>query len=210
MLVILILVILIWTSKSTPSASVSNKLTVSRDDQINERTLTYWNNLVELEKAFAEVSFPNDQLLVDQGELLRLSTECTQCASECREIAHKLVAMPSNDVHRDLYEFGAKRANWINQFAASQDAWAIHYRSVSEHNKKYTGIRAIAEGAIRGALGDIFGKGSEAQASVEILEHDRDRLNTLYMEMMSEGTFLSSRREALQVDMFEMFGWSER
>lgn len=208
LILFLVLAFVAWAARSQPATSQDGNSNAPDAAYNNQKTLAYWNVLIDIENQYFEVDIADDQLFIQQNRFAELATTHNQSADAIRTIANRIIALPTRGVDRELVDFGERRAQWFKDLSDNLDAWGIHYVAVADHNDKYTGILAIAEGAIRGAFGDIFGKRSEVQASLKNLEFDGDRLNELLTRIMSDGEFLTSEREALQLDLFEKYGWN--
>jgi hypothetical protein len=206
-IVVLLIAFFVWAARSDPdSDNDENNETAS--DYINQKTLAFWNALIEIENEFMQIDFAYEDRLISQECFLELAQKHKETASAVRALANRAISLRCRGVDRRLQAFGKRRAQWLKDVADSLDAWSYHYLAVEDHNDKHTGFMAIAEGAIRGALGDIFGKGAEANESLENLQRERNRISELTAYITSEGQFLSSEREAILSDLFEKYGWS--
>ena len=176
----------------------------------NDETLNYWNNLGQVENAFDDFRFPDDDAFIEQERFDELSAAYSECAPRLREFAQHIASFSTDRVDAALTELGRRRAQWFRDLADNYDGWASHFNVLAEHYRPNTGFRARVEGAIRGAFGDPFGKRSEALASVEALRFEKNRLQETFNRINSESDVWDNDRHSLQDDLIRRYRWTSR
>lgn len=157
-----------------------------------DATLTYWNQLREIEGEIDALESTSEPATVDETK-----TRLQSCAKVCRDAAERISRLPVLDVEHEVVELGSQEMGLLGERAILCDELVQLIEEGQNFRDRASSAEAFAESFLRGMFGDPLGSYEEMKAEAK-------QLGTKYEKLTARMHELESRQNALAAQVNQL------